>query len=198
MARRRSQADLVPPCFGTFSDKKEETLCYKAEPRHTELAPSPDSYDSPNCRSLSSHLPDCPDGDAAMKKLFLILIAGFALVMAHDFKRAYAGDHNSGDDGGIPLSKLAGKYSVTFTPGGFFTTCFKPDFSATESCSTPGAIPLTETGDDSRPKYSGQGWRLLSKVYGRLHGDFWTVFCRWKYRIFWTNNPSNGLSVLQR
>jgi hypothetical protein len=80
-----------------------------------------------------------------MKKLFLILMAGFALVMTHDFNGAYAGDHG-GDDGGIPLSKLAGKYSVTFPPGGFITDCFKPGFSATESCSTPGAIPLNISG----------------------------------------------------
>ena len=73
-----------------------------------------------------------------MKKLFLILIAAFAVVMAHDFSGAFAGDHD-GDGGEIPLSKLAGKYSVTFQAGGFFTLCFKPDFSATESCSTPGA-----------------------------------------------------------
>ena len=76
-----------------------------------------------------------------MKKLFLIVIAGFALVLAHDFNA------DGGDGGRIPLSKLAGKYSVTFPPGGFFVTCFKPDFSATESCSTPGAIPITENGD---------------------------------------------------
>lgn len=71
---------------------------------------------------------------------------GFALVMAYDFNGAYAGDHNGGGDGGIPLSKLAGKYSVTFQGGGFFTLCFKPDFSANESCSTPGAVPISISG----------------------------------------------------
>jgi hypothetical protein len=81
-----------------------------------------------------------------MKKLFLISIAGFALVMAHDFNGAYAGDHHGGDTGGIPLSKLAGKYSVTYQGGGFFTECLKPDFSALESCSTPGAVPLNVYG----------------------------------------------------
>ncbi|HKD67967.1 MAG TPA: hypothetical protein VKB84_14065 [Candidatus Binataceae bacterium] len=81
-----------------------------------------------------------------MKKLFLILIAAFAVVMAHDFNGAYAGAHHGDDDGGIPLSKLAGKYSVIFNSGGFFTQCFKPDFSATESCSTPGAVPFNLTG----------------------------------------------------
>jgi len=78
-----------------------------------------------------------------MKKLFLILIAGLTLVMAQDFKRAYAGD-DGGDDGGIPLSKLAGKYSETFR-GGTITTCFKPDFSATENCFTKGAVPLSSS-----------------------------------------------------
>jgi hypothetical protein len=75
-----------------------------------------------------------------MRKLFLVLIAGFALVVAHDFNA------DGGDGGGIPLSKLAGKYSVTFQLGGFITQCFKPDFSATESCSTHGAIPISVSG----------------------------------------------------
>jgi hypothetical protein len=81
-----------------------------------------------------------------MKKLFFILIAGFVLLMAHNFNGAYAGDHDGDGGHGIPLSKLAGKYSVTFQLGGFFTQCFKPDFSATESCSTPGAIPINISG----------------------------------------------------
>lgn len=75
-----------------------------------------------------------------MKKLFLILIVGFALVMAHDLNGVYAGD--DGDGGrGIPQSKLAGK--VAQTAQGSITVCFKPDFSATENCSTPGvqAVP---------------------------------------------------------
>ena len=74
-----------------------------------------------------------------MKKLFLILIAGFALFMAHDFNRVYAGDDGGG---GIPLSKLAGKYAETF-PGAVFYICFKPDFSTTENCFTKGAVPLS-------------------------------------------------------
>src|ERR1700746_2609453 len=75
----------------------------------------------------------------AMKKLFLILIAVFALVMTYDFNGAYAGDHG-GDDGGIPLSKLAGKYAAIVSSAGFLTQCFKPGFSAPEPCSTPGAV----------------------------------------------------------
>jgi hypothetical protein len=72
------------------------------------------------------------DGDDAMKKLFLILIASFALVMIQGFSRVSA-------DGGdaIPLSKLAGKYASTGQ--GTITLCFKPDFSALENCSTMGA-----------------------------------------------------------
>ena len=80
-------------------------MCYKADPRRTETRTSPDSYDLPNCRSLSSHLPDVRDGDDGMKKLFLILIASVALVMAHG---VYASESDGG--GGIPLSKLAGRY----------------------------------------------------------------------------------------
>src|SRR5215469_12654728 len=85
-------------------------------------------------------------GMDAMKKLFPTLIAGFALVMANGFKGAYAGDHGGDGGRGIPLSKLAGKYSLTFQGGGFFTLCFKPDFSANESCSTPGAVPINIYG----------------------------------------------------
>ena len=73
-----------------------------------------------------------------MKKFFLILIASLALVMTHDFNRAYAGDHD-GDDG-IPLSKLAGRYADTGQ--GSITICFKPDFTDTENCSTSGAVPV--------------------------------------------------------
>jgi hypothetical protein len=76
-----------------------------------------------------------------MKKLFLILMAGFALVIAHDLNGVYASDHDS-DGGRIPLSKLAGKYAAIYSPAGFFTQCFKPDFSANESCSTSGAVPI--------------------------------------------------------
>jgi hypothetical protein len=77
-----------------------------------------------------------------MKKLFLVLIAGFALVTAHDFNRVYAGDDGGG---GIPLSKLAGKYAETYppAPASSFYLCFKPDFSATENCFTKGAVPLS-------------------------------------------------------
>jgi hypothetical protein len=60
-----------------------------------------------------------------MKKLFLILIAAVAVIMALDFNGAYAGDHE-GEGGGIPLSRLAGKYSLTFQAGEFFVQCFKP------------------------------------------------------------------------
>jgi hypothetical protein len=84
-----------------------------------------------------------------MKKLFLILIASFALVMAHYLTRVFAwdhdGDHGHDSDGGIALSKLAGKYAVTF-PGSSLFICFKPDFSATENCLTTGAVPVSVIG----------------------------------------------------
>ena len=70
-----------------------------------------------------------------MKKLFLIVVASFALVMAHDFNTTYADD---GD--GIPASKLTGKYANTSQ--GSVTICFKPDFTATESCSTASAVAV--------------------------------------------------------
>jgi hypothetical protein len=73
-----------------------------------------------------------------MKKLFLILIASFALLMAHDSNRIYAGDD---DNGGIPLSNLAGKYAQAGQ--GSATLCFNPNtFPATENCFTAGAIIL--------------------------------------------------------
>src|SRR5690349_15456296 len=78
-------------------------------------------------------------GYVMKRLLFLIVIAVFAPVITYDFNPAYAVDDN-GDQ--IPLSKLAGKYSLTFQVGGFFVQCFKPDFSATEPCSTPGAVPI--------------------------------------------------------
>jgi hypothetical protein len=71
-----------------------------------------------------------------MKKLFLILIASFALIMIQDFSKA------SADGGaGIPLSKLAGKLAQTFQ--GSITVCFKPDFSGTENCSAADAKPVS-------------------------------------------------------
>jgi hypothetical protein len=77
-----------------------------------------------------------------MKKLFLMLIAGIALVMAHDFHGVLAGDHDGDGGNGIPLSKLAGKFSTTSQ--GSATVCF--GLSGTESCSTPGAAPVVFTG----------------------------------------------------
>lgn len=76
-----------------------------------------------------------------MKKWCFVLVTSIAVAVAIYVDRIYAGD-----EGGIPLSTLAGKYAVTFPLGGFFTECFKPDFSATESCSTPGAVPLNISG----------------------------------------------------
>lgn len=90
-------------------------------------------------QALSSDLPSKWDGGDAMKKLFLILVASFALATARDLDRAYAGDGDGG--GGIPLSKLAGKWAQSAQ--GSFTVCFKPDFSATENCSASGAVPVS-------------------------------------------------------
>ena len=68
-----------------------------------------------------------------MKRLFLVLLVSLAVLTAHD------SNITSADEGdGIPLSKLAGKYAITNQ--GSITICFKPDFSATEACSTPGVV----------------------------------------------------------
>ena len=75
-----------------------------------------------------------------MKKLFLILIASFAVVMIQGFSRVSA---DGGD--GIPLSKLAGKYASTAQ--GSLTLCFNSTFcpSIPENCSTAGAQPYPGT-----------------------------------------------------
>jgi hypothetical protein len=97
-----------------------------------------------------------------MKKLFLILIASFALLVAHDSNRIHAGE----DGGGIPLSNLTGKYAEIFV-GGTFTLCFKPDLSgATESCSTPGAIPEADSGVAAGQKTQDKDGNSCTKTTG--------------------------------
>jgi hypothetical protein len=83
--------------------------------------------------SLLRDPPNLRQGDEAVKRLFSILLVSLALLVAHDANRIYADD---GD--GIPLSKLTGKYATISQ--GSVTVCFKPDFSATEACSTAGAV----------------------------------------------------------
>jgi hypothetical protein len=74
-----------------------------------------------------------------MKKLFLILMAGFALIMIQGFSRVSADGA-----GGIPLSKLAGKYASTGQ--GSITFCFSTFAPpTTENCSTANA--LTASGN---------------------------------------------------
>jgi hypothetical protein len=68
-----------------------------------------------------------------MKKLCWILITVFALVMMRDSNRIYADG-----GGGIPLSQLAGKFSAETQ--GSITICFNSGFTATEACSTTGAV----------------------------------------------------------
>jgi hypothetical protein len=65
--------------------------------------------------------------------------------MANDFNSVYAWEHDGDGDGGIPLSKLAGKYAETF-PGAVFYICLKPDFSGPENCLTKGAVPVADIG----------------------------------------------------
>jgi hypothetical protein len=70
-----------------------------------------------------------------MKKLFLILIASLALLVIKG-----PNPISADGGGGIPLAKLAGRYAETTQ--GSLTLCFKPDFSATEACSTAGAVAV--------------------------------------------------------
>lgn len=100
---------------------------------------SPECYESPNRKSPWCDLPNLSFGDDLMKKPFLILIVTLALVVIQGFSGVSADD-----GGGIPLSKLAGKFAQALD--GSITLCFKPDFSATENCSTVGAIPLAQNG----------------------------------------------------
>jgi hypothetical protein len=69
-----------------------------------------------------------------MKKLLLVLIAGLALSFAHDSNQVYAGSKKQDQE-----SKLLHFSSVV---QGTVTVCFEPGFSATESCSNKGAIPV--------------------------------------------------------
>jgi hypothetical protein len=65
-----------------------------------------------------------------MKKLLVILVAAFVLVMSQGL-REVAGD----DDGGIPLRALAGKYSST--AHGSYALCLDPKNNFAEvNCSS--------------------------------------------------------------
>lgn len=74
-----------------------------------------------------------------MKKLLIVPILALILATGGGFDSTYAGDAQPGDS--IPLSRLAGKWAQSSQ--GSFTICFKPDFSATESCSASESVPVT-------------------------------------------------------
>jgi hypothetical protein len=81
-----------------------------------------------------------------MKKLFVVSIAAFVLVMSQGLREVAAGDVDAGDDGVIPLKSLAGKYSDT--AHGFFALCFdKTKFPAAVEiiCSSTNAVIFPQT-----------------------------------------------------
>jgi hypothetical protein len=78
----------------------------------------------------------------AMKKLLVFLVAAFVLVMSQGLREVAAGD--AGDDEGVPLKALAGKYSDTAQ--GSFALCLDPKNNfALISCADAKAkvFPLT-------------------------------------------------------
>jgi hypothetical protein len=67
-----------------------------------------------------------------MKKLLVILIVGFVLVMSQGLRKVAAGDHAA--DKGIPLTALAGNFATV--SHGSFALCLDPTNNFTEvSCS---------------------------------------------------------------
>jgi hypothetical protein len=78
----------------------------------------------------------------AMKKFLVFLVAAFVLIMSQGLRQVAAGD--AGDDEGVPLKALAGKYSDTAQ--GSFALCLDPKNNfALISCADAKAkvFPLT-------------------------------------------------------
>ena len=79
-----------------------------------------------------------------MKKLMVILIVGFVLVMCQGLRKVAAGDH---DDEGTPLKALAGKYSSTAHAS--YALCLDPTNNFAEiSCADNKAKVFPETEVD--------------------------------------------------
>jgi hypothetical protein len=107
----------------------------------------------------------------AMKRLFSILIVSFALVMTHDFNMAAQAKS-------IPLK--AGSAAVH--EEGSITFCFKPDFSALESCSALDEVP-------SAFNVAIVGQQTLDKA-GNLCGTFSVT------ESFFAGDPNQIVAVL--
>jgi len=87
-----------------------------------------------------------------MKKLMVILIVGFVLVMSQGLGKVAAGDH---DDEGNPLKALAGKYSSTAHAS--YALCLDPTNNFAEiSCADNKAkvFPQTEVDVGSGTQYA--------------------------------------------
>jgi len=77
-----------------------------------------------------------------MKKLLVILVAAFVLVMSQGLREVAAGD-----DDGIPLKVLAGKYADTLH--GSFALCLDPKNNFAEvSCASVKAVVFPQTTID--------------------------------------------------
>jgi hypothetical protein len=77
-----------------------------------------------------------------MKKLLVFLVAAFVLVMSQGLREVAAGD--AGDDEGVPLKALAGKYSDT--AHGYFALCLDPKNNFAEiSCADAKAVVFPQT-----------------------------------------------------
>jgi hypothetical protein len=134
---RPSISFLIQRCAPVLCALPKKRSSYVPSPSTAALKPGscqPPQFNQP--QAAIKRPAQASDGDDAMKKVFLILLASFALVTIHGFSTA------SADGGaGIPLSKLAGKLAQTFQ--GSITVCFKPDFSGTENCSAADAKPVS-------------------------------------------------------
>jgi hypothetical protein len=79
-----------------------------------------------------------------MKKLLVIFVAAFVLVMSQGLREVVAGDVAASDDGVIPLKSLAGKYSDT--AHGDFALCLDPKNNFAEvSCASTKAVVFPQT-----------------------------------------------------
>ena len=111
-----------------------------------------------------------------MKKLLVILTVGFVLVMSQSLMKVAAGD--AGDDEGVPLKALAGKYSDTAQ--GTFALCVDPTNNFAQiSCADKKAkaFPLTtvQVGNETDDA-KGNSCETYSETDSDLPPDFTPPF----------------------
>lgn len=139
----------------------------RAPPFETEVLTSLETHKLASRTRLCDLQGPIEMGDDAMKKLLIVLIAGLALILAHESSRLYAGSQKPAQE-----SQLMHSSSVT---AGTVTICFEPGFATTESCSNKGAIgvPFATAGVGSvisDAAGNGCGTSIVtSSVTGDIH-----------------------------